>query len=397
MLRRNTFDRRGLTEAAGERTGGNMAGAEGPQAPDQKWIAKAVFVTALVVAGLLIWHLSLVFIIAFAAIIVATILGIAAGLTERFTPLRGGWAKAVSWLLIAIFIGAFIFLLGTQIAEQFRNLITEMPGMIREAGKLIGVPDLHSVLRDRMESFASQEGLFAGVANITTNLVGVVSLLVLVLFAGLFLAIDPEMYRRGLLQLVPDNYYRRAEVAVDTAARALRLWLAGTLLAMLVVGVVTTAALYAIGLPSALALGIIAGILEFIPFLGPILSVVPAILVALPEGNTMVIWVAVIYLAIQQIEGNVLVPLIQHRTADLPPLLGLLSIVAATLLFGLPGVLLAVPLALVVIVLVKQLYVRDILGRDTTAPGEKDEEKEKEKEKPAPAKKPRKPGKSSAD
>lgn len=380
-----------------------MAEAPSPQIPDRKWIAKVIFVATLVVAGLLIWHLSLVFIIAFSAIIVATVLGIAAELTERFTPLRGGWARAFSWLLIALLIGAFIFLLGTQIAEQFRNLVTEMPDMVEQAGDLLGIPDLQAILRDRLESLASQDGLFAGVANITTNLFGVIGMLVLVLFAGIFLAIDPDGYRRGLLQLVPDSYYRRAEIALDTVARALRLWLVGTLVAMFLVGIVTTAALYAIGLPSALALGVIAGVLEFIPFLGPILSVVPAILVAIPEGYTMVVWVAVIYLAIQQIEGNVLVPLIQHRTADLPPLLGILSIVAATLLFGLPGVLLAVPLALVVIVLVKQLYVRDILGRDTTAPGERkeggDEEEEEQEDdgKPAAAAKPRKPARRSTD
>lgn len=355
-----------------------MAETGTPPTPDGKWIAKVVFVAALVVGGLLVWHLSFVFVLAFAAIIVATILGLAADLTERFTPLRGGWAKAVSWLLIAILIGAFIFLLGTQVAEQFRNLVTEMPDMVREAGKLIGVPDLQTVLRERLESFANQDGMFADLANVTTSLVSFVGLLVLVLFAGIFLAVDPESYRRGLLQLVPDSYYKRIETAIDTAARALRLWLAGTLVAMVVVGAVTTGALYAIGLPSALALGIIAGVLEFIPFIGPILSVLPAILVALPEGYTMVLWVGVIYLAIQQIEGNVLVPLIQQRTADLPPLLGILSIVAATLLFGLPGVLLAVPLALVTIVLIKQLYVRDILGRDTTAPGEKDEDEDEE-------------------
>jgi predicted PurR-regulated permease PerM len=378
-----------------------MADNEGWRTPDQKSIAKLVFLTALVATGLLIWQLPLVFIIAFGAIIVATILGIAADLTERFTPLRGGWAKAFSWLLIAIFIVAFIYLLGTQIAEQFRNLITAMPRMVREAGDLLGIPDLQSVLRERLAAFTRQEGLFAGVANITTGVVAVASLLVLVLFAGIFLALDPQGYRRGVLQLIPDDYYRRAEIALDTAARALRLWLVGTLLAMFVVAIVTTAALYAIGLPSALALGIIAGVLEFIPFLGPILSVVPAILVALPEGYTMVVWVAVIYLAIQQIEGNVLVPLIQHRTADLPPVVGILSIVAATLLFGLPGVLLAVPLALVAIVLVKQLYVRDTLGRDTTAPGEKDEdedeEEEEEEEEENEKEKGEQPGKSSAD
>ncbi|HEV7277571.1 MAG TPA: AI-2E family transporter [Devosiaceae bacterium] len=355
-----------------------MAETNSPPTPDGKWISKVVFVALLVVGGLLVWHLSYVFMIAFAAIIVATILGLAADLTARFTPLRGGWAKAVSWLLIAILLGGFIFLLGTQIAEQFRNLVTEMPDMVRQAGNLIGVADLEEIVADRLQSFVSEEGRFVDVANITTSLVSIVGMLVVVVFAGIFLAIDPDSYRRGLLQLVPDTYYGRIEFALDTAGRALRLWLAGTLVAMLVVGVVTTAALYAIGLPSALALGIIAGVLEFIPFIGPIVSVLPAILVALPEGYTMVLWVGLIYLAIQQIEGNVLVPLIQQRTADLPPLIGILSILAATLLFGLPGVLLAVPLALVIIVLVKQLYVRDILGRDTTAPGEKDEDEEAE-------------------
>jgi predicted PurR-regulated permease PerM len=366
---------------AAQRTEAALPESEKLQVPSGSWISKLLLVVALVVAGLLVWRLSLVFIIGFAAIIVATILGIAADLTERVTPLRGGWAKAFSWLLIAVLIGGFIFLLGTQVAEQFRNLVSEMPDMVQEAGNIIGVPDLPSILRDRLESFASQDGIFAGFANLTTNIFGVAGMLVLVLFAGIFLAIDPESYRHGLLQLVPDGYYRRVEVALDNAGRALRLWLMGTLVAMLVVGGVTTAALYAIGLPSALALGIIAGVLEFIPFIGPILSVVPAILVAIPEGYAMLAWVVVIYLAIQQIEGNVLVPLIQHRTADLPPVIGILSIVAGTVLFGLPGVILAVPLAIVTIVLVRQLYVRDILGRDTTIPGEHEAEKEKEKEK----------------
>jgi predicted PurR-regulated permease PerM len=347
-----------------------LAESDRTRTPDHDWIVKVVFTAALIVAGLLAWYLTLVLVVVFAAIVVATILGIAASVTERFTPLKGRWAKAASWLVIAALIGGFVFLLGTQIAEQLSNLVTEFPRMVRQLGDLLGVEDLTGILRDRLDAFARQDGLFADVANATTNVVGIIAMLVLVLFAGFFLALDPDSYRHGVLQLVPDRYYAGVARALDNAGRALRLWLIGTLIAMLVVGSVTTAALYAIGLPSALALGVIAGVLEFVPFIGPILSVVPAILVAVPEGYGMVAWVIFIYLAIQQVEGNVLVPLIQHRTADLPPVVGILSIVAGAVLFGLPGVLLAVPLSIVIIVLVKQLYVRGTLGRKTNVPGE---------------------------
>lgn len=331
---------------------------------------RAAFVlAALLIGAVLLWRLTDVLVIIFGAILVANVLGMAAETTERITPLRGAWAKAVSWLLMALLIGGFIFLLGTQIQEQFRNLVVEIPGMIRNLGNLLGIDNLQDELRQRLASIARQDGLVTDVANLTTVLIGMAGTLVLVLFAGLFLALDPESYRRGLLLLVPDAIHDSVDQAMTDAGHALRRWLIGTLIAMLVVGVVTTVALYAIGLPSALALGIIAGMLEFVPFIGPILSLVPALLVAVPEGYAVVAWVGVIYFAIQQIEGNVLVPFIQHRTTDLPPALGILSIVVATLLFGLPGVLLAVPLTIVLIVFVKQLYVRDILGRETVMPG----------------------------
>jgi predicted PurR-regulated permease PerM len=131
-----------------------------------------------------------------------------------------------------------------------------------------------------------------------------------------------------------------------------------------------TLGLFAIGMPSALALGFLAGLSEFVPIVGPILSAIPALLLAFSEGGNMVFWVAGLYLLIQQLEGNVIMPLVQRKTVDLPPVVALFALVALGILFGPLGVLLGTPLTVVLYVAVNQLYVRDTLGEDAEIPGE---------------------------
>ena len=139
---------------------------------------------------------------------------------------------------------------------------------------------------------------------------------------------------------------------------------------MLLVGVVTTLGLYAIGLPSALALGLIAGLAEFVPLVGPVFSAIPALLVALSVGGQTVFWVLGLYIVVQQLEGNLITPVIQRQTVDLPPALTLFALIAIGVLFGPLGVLLSTPLAVVIFVCVKQLYVRETLHEETEIPGE---------------------------
>jgi predicted PurR-regulated permease PerM len=136
------------------------------------------------------------------------------------------------------------------------------------------------------------------------------------------------------------------------------------------VGVLTTLGLWLLGIPSALALGLLAGVLEFVPFLGPILSAVPAVALALGEGMDTMLWVVGLYVAVQQIEGALITPLVQQHTVDLPPALTIFAIVAFGVLFGPLGILLATPLAVVVFVLVKKLWVREVLHENTELPGE---------------------------
>jgi len=149
----------------------------------------------------------------------------------------------------------------------------------------------------------------------------------------------------------------------------LRRWLLAQLIGMVVIGAITTVALLLLDVRAAVALGIIAGILEFVPYFGPILSAVPAIAMGFLDGPEKALWVALAYLAIQQIEGNVLTPFLMKEGLDLPPVLTILGQAVMALAFGFVGLLIAMPLLGAVMVPIKLLYVQDVVGDDVAVPG----------------------------
>lgn len=145
-------------------------------------------------------------------------------------------------------------------------------------------------------------------------------------------------------------------------------WLSAQLILMVVIGVVVALGLWAIGVPYALALGLFAGLVEFIPYLGPILSAGIALLVALGTEPKLVLWTLGLFVVVQQLENNVLQPLIQKSQVEIPPVLLIVVLFAMGLLFGVPGVLVATPLLAVAIVVVRRVYVERMLeGRDLEA------------------------------
>jgi predicted PurR-regulated permease PerM len=226
-------------------------------------------------------------------------------------------------------------------------------------------------LRSRMAD-ASPDGaaLLAGVGAAVSTVTGVAGAVLLAFVGAIYLAADPGLYQAGLLKLVPGPRRDLARVALGETARALRLWLLGQLVSMSVIGVLTGLGLAWVGLPSALALGLLAGLLAFVPLVGPIVSAIPALLLALADGAATVGWTLAVFVGVQQIEGNVVMPFVQRRMVDLPPALLLFAIVAAGTLLGPLGALLAAPLTVVVFVLVKRLYVREALDTPTPLPGE---------------------------
>ena len=170
--------------------------------------------------------------------------------------------------------------------------------------------------------------------------------------------------------LFPERRQQQADNALRDCGNALHRWLLAQILSMSLVGILSGVGAWAIGLPAPLAIGFFAGLTEFIPILGPFIGAVPAILLAIGEGWPMVLWTVALFLAVQQIESNIISPLAQQQMSDIPPFLLLFGVIAFGLVFGIVGVLVAAPLTLVAYVLIAKLYVHDTLQQDVEIPGQ---------------------------
>jgi predicted PurR-regulated permease PerM len=191
--------------------------------------------------------------------------------------------------------------------------------------------------------------------------------LILVVFLTIFFASDPDVYSRGVLHLVPHEHRARATLVLSTMGRSLRAWLAARSIAMATIGVVVTAVMALLGVRAAVALGVIAGLLEFVPVFGPILGAIPAIALGFVDSPQKALAVLIAFIVIQQLEGNVLIPLLLQKAVEIPPALSLIGIASLGMVLGVLGVVIAEPLVAVTLVAVKMLYVEPEMGDNVVA------------------------------
>ncbi|MBI2408694.1 MAG: AI-2E family transporter [Gemmatimonadetes bacterium] len=209
-----------------------------------------------------------------------------------------------------------------------------------------------------VDAFYRQAGKLKAVAlGILTSTLAVVGGVILVLFLAVYVAAEPDVYRRGLLLLFSPPTRRRLAPVLDAIAVKLRRWLGTQAIAMLVIGTVTTIVLLIIGVRAALPLGILAGILEFIPNIGPTLSAIPAVVVAFVDSPQKALVVIIAYWGIQFLENNLLIPYLMKEQLDLPPALTMMTQVVMAYVFGLMGLFVATPLLAAIVVTVQKLHV----------------------------------------
>lgn len=346
-----------------------------PATPRDEFVRRtlvAVGVVALAAALAAAFVLaSDVFFLFFASLLLAILLRTAGDALARRTGLGRSWALAAVLLAAAAVVAAGAYFAGSMAVRQVSQLASDLPTSVDQARASLqrtqwGQEVLRHApsARDALPGGAS--GAASWVARFFSTTLGVAGNLLVLTFLAIYLAAASEKYLRGAVALVPPARRGRAEEVLRTIGSQLRWWLLGRLVAMAAVGAITGAGLWAAGVPQFLVLGLVAGLLTAVPFVGPILAAVPGLLLALAQGPTTALWAVAVYALAQAVENYVVTPLVQQRAADLPPVVAIGAITLAGALFGVLGLIVASPLAVAVLAAVRMLYVEDVLGDDST-------------------------------
>ncbi|WP_293351115.1 AI-2E family transporter [Phenylobacterium sp.] len=317
----------------------------------------------LVVAGLLVWRLADVLLLAFGAILVAVLLN---ALSEPLT-IRLRWPRPLALALavagLTVAIGGAVWLFGQQIAVQVATLGELVPKAWSALQAPLSTSPLGAYVLDDLQRLRHADGLVVQTASrLIQGSASTAAATVIVLFSGLYLAFHPATYLRGALHLIPPPRRARAGQVLAACGEALNRWLLGQLASMFLVGGSVGLGLWWAGVPSPLALGVLAGLAQFVPVVGPWAATLPGLIVAAAQGPQTLAWAAAIYLGASQFEANVVTPLLLRQMVELPMGLTLFAVLAMGVLLGPLGVLFATPLAVVAYVVVRHLYVEDVLG-----------------------------------
>jgi predicted PurR-regulated permease PerM len=311
----------------------------------------------------LLWRIRPAILLAFGAILLAVVLTMLTNLVSRITRLNRGLALAVATLLVIAAILLCGVLFGATLASQSSNLVNRIEAGGATLAAILPEGGARDTIIARGAAFFS--GAIPGLASFLLDLV---SYLVVGAIAAIYLAAQPDLYRRGAVALFPRGLRPKVSHALDLIGTSLKLWVLGQLVMMVVVGLLSYAAAVAIGLPNPAILGVIAGLTEIVPYVGPFIGAVPAILVALAQNLAAAEWTAAAYLGIHIFEGYLVEPLLQKWFLWIPPVLVLIGIVASGFIFGFGGVIFAAPIAVVLFAGVKVLYVGEGLGERVKLP-----------------------------
>ncbi len=346
----------------------------------------AALVIGLVLLLLLLWVAHDLIFITFLGVLFGLAVARGADFLERYRIPRGVGAV----LIVAAFLGVIVGL-GAWAAPTLRAQSSELQAQLPQAlnrlegwidshrdgvvGQLMPPPAPAAPAQPPAESPQASHGLSGSLQgqlgavgrylfSFLSSTVAVVGGLLLILFTAIYIGAEPDLYHKGLLHLFPHEARSRADEVLDAIGFTLRRWLVAQLIMMASIGVATAVGLSLLGVKAALALGLIAGLLEFIPMLGPILSAVPGIAMAFLDSPQKALFVALVYWGVQFLEGHILQPLLMKRGVDLPPVVTLVGLSLMAIVFGFLGMLVAVPVLAAVMVAIKMLYVEDVVGDD---------------------------------
>jgi len=319
-----------------------------------------VAIVALLVGVILIARVAFnVLLMALAGSLIAVYFHGLGDIIQRKTRLNRRYAMIISVVASFFILGVLLWFMGTKISAQIAELSNTLPHTVSTAkAKLAETPLGQKVL----ENFTGDNSnkLMATVQTFFSTSFGVLGDVYIVLFLGIFFTASPSLYKNGILLLVPKDRKELGKHVMNRISLSLKGWLKGMMVSIVLVTILITAGLTIMGIPVAMVLGLITGILELIPNIGSLIAMIPGVLLSLTISTNTAIIVALIYIVSQTIVANIVTPLIQKKIINLPPALTLISQLIMGAVSGALGIIMAVPLLAIAIILIDELYVKKI-------------------------------------
>ena len=343
-----------------------------------EFVKRLLITIGLVFTVILIVYAFQIILLIFAGCLLAVFLTGLSAYFQKYLKLPEQLSLILVIILIIFLIGMGSWFFGTEIGAQVDKLGTSLRDAYNALVTQIQHTDWGSQLLKQATSGVSDSGgfkLLSKITDIFKTTVGTLFDGFVIVFLGLFLAFEHRMYTRGIQSVFPENLRDKVTELLYHIGQVLRWWMFGQFMYMLAIGVLSTIGLWIMGVPMALSLGILAMLLSFIPYLGTILSALPAMLIALSISNHMALYVLLLYVVIHMIDAYLLAPLIQLEAISLPPALTIAAQILMAYLAGGLGLLLATPMTAVVIVLIQILYVRNVLGEEVALIGQHETDK----------------------
>lgn len=321
------------------------------------FIKKVAIVALFVIVLLLLRSTFSVLLMVLAAAIIALYFHGLAGLIQRKIKLSSKWSMFLSIFGTFLIVVVLFWLIGAKVQAQVNDLKEKLPGMVDQARNQLSQYSWGRALLDQTSGQNSQK-LLSTAKKFFNSTFGVLGDIYIILFLGIFFTADPSTYKNGIMALIPNDKKEEGNHVLEKLGQTLKSWFKGKLFSMAVVAILTGIGLSILGVPMVFALAIIAGILNFVPNFGPIIAMIPAVLIGLTLGVNTALIIAGLYILIQMLESNLITPMVQKRLVSIPPALIIIGQLVVGSVTGYLGILLATPVVLIIMVLVQELYVK---------------------------------------
>jgi len=333
------------------------------------WITAAIF-AFMVIMLLLIKSTFNVLLLVLAGSLIAVFFRALSSKIQSKTKWKEGICVAISIISTLLIVGSIFWLIGSKVQGQMTELIDTLPKAIDNSKAWLNESSIGEKILTEVSSEKSMAKGKAFVGQFFQSTFGVLGDLYVVLFIGLFFTISPQIYTKGFVQIIPVRGQQKAQHVLEQLGEKLRNWLKGTFLSMFVVFLLTAIGLAIIGMPLWLVLALLAGILCFIPNFGPLIAIIPAVLLGLLQSTQMALLVAGLYILIQFVESNFITTTIQKKLTNMPPALILIAQLFLSGLTGVWGLVLAIPVTLIIMVVVEELYIKNRNDHSKQSPDE---------------------------